>query len=286
MKTIMKLSIVILMVFSTTLVFSQALISDEETPATVDDNAMLEIRTSDVDNPGGLLIPRVNLSLAGTEVILENMENPTDGLLVYNLSTEDGPESGLWYYDGGAGKWVLYSRAGSIYSLSVDNFGGLSEDSEGSGTTYALTNDPWTGWASADDGDAIIEGEQFEANIDASVGSGPAGDYLMVKTGADPAYYTVNVSMVIKSNSSSITFTGQLWYTPAGGSAVPVSGAFVKHHFQTGDEYATLSTSALILLDEGDKVDVRMKSLTPSESIDVEGMNLRLAKVGEAAATP
>ena len=287
MKTIMKLSIVVLMVFSTTLVFSQALISDEESPATVDANAMLEIRSTDTDNPGGLLIPRVHLSLSGSEVILQNMETPTDGLLVYNLATEDGPESGLWYYDGVSEKWVLYSRAGSIYSLSVDNFGEIYEDrSESTGTQYTINNSTWTGWASAQDG---TESDQFTADWETHFPgeTGAPGDFLQID-GAAPAYYTVNVSMVVKSNSSGITFTAQLWWTPDGEAAEKIGGAFVKHHFQTGDEFATLSTSALVLLGPGDKVDVRMMSLTASESIDVEGMNLRLAKVGEAAppATP
>jgi len=268
------------MVFSTTLVFSQALISDEETPATVDGNAMLEIRTSDVDNPGGLLIPRVNLSLAGTEVILSNMETPTDGLLIYNLGSH--VEAGLWYYDGGSGTWVLYSRAGSIYSLSVDNYGEIWEDNEGSGTGYTLTSGTWTGWASGEGG---TESPQFTADYTTNAPGGPGspGDFLLIDATANPAYYTLNVSMVVKSNSSGNTFIAQLWMTPSGGTAQKIGGAFVKHHFQTGDEFATLATSALVLLGPGDKVDVRMQTTTAIETIDVEGMNLRLAKVGESA---
>jgi len=281
MKTIMKLSIVVLMVFSTTLVFSQALISDEESPATVDANAMLEIRTTDVLNPGGMLIPRVTLSVDAGEVVLENMESPTDGLLVYNVSPTGVPEKGLWYYDLVEG-WVLYSRAGSVYSLSVDNYGEIYEDNEGAGTGYTITSGTWTGWASGEGG---TESEQFTANYltNAPGGPGSPGDFLQVD-GADPAYYTVNVSMVVKSNSSGNTFIAQLWKTPSGGTAHKIGGAFVKHHFQTGDEFATLATSALILLGPGDQVDVRMKTTTAIETIDIEGMNLRLAKVGESAA--
>ncbi|MDT8393675.1 MAG: hypothetical protein RQ761_07505 [Bacteroidales bacterium] len=290
MKTITKLSLVVLMLFSTTMLFSQALITDEETPATINGKAMLEIRSTDLTAPKGLLIPRVELAVDAGVVILPNMETEIPGgLMVYNEG--NNVPRGLWYYDDVENRWILYTRSGTVFSGTIDNYGELFEDQpNGPGTQYGLANTQWTGWTSASVGNTS---DQFDYDISASatVPADPVTvDYLGIDAAAAMAGYSVNLSMVVESISSGIPFLAQLWiadYDDLGNfiEAVPIEGAFVKHYFQTGGEFATLATSALIDLGPNDRVELRMKTDNASETIAVLGVNLRLAKIGEIQST-
>lgn len=289
MKTIIRLSLIALMVFSTTLVFSQALVTDGD-PGDPHASALLELRSS----TKGFMVPHVELGKDGSGVVVAaNIEvTPADGLVIYydgsNVTYPEIPQ-GLWYWEEDldvptyGGKWVIYTKPGSVYANNIDNYGEIFEDDPswfGDGTTYTITNTAWTGWASASEGQ---KGSQFTVNLSAAPGDGGApADNLQISTNAEAAAYTANLSMVIESESSGVPFLAQIFIIRnIGGTEVEVPAAFVQHYFQTGDEYATLATSAIVNLYELDKVEVRMRCGNASETIRVIGANLRLAKISE-----
>ncbi|MEN8225690.1 MAG: hypothetical protein ABFS05_10060 [Bacteroidota bacterium] len=280
MKTILKLSLAMIMVFSTTMIFSQALITDGE-PGEPHPSALLELESA----TKGFMPPQIELGLDGENVVAVNMEvTPADGLVIYydgsNTSAPTIP-SGLWYYDASLGKWIIYSRAGSVFSNNVTNYGIIIEsDPDGAGTTYSLNNTDWTGWSSANP-IYTTTSDQFDENLDPT-GTTPGSEGDKLINNGVVAHFTVQVSMVVKSSSSGIPFRAHLYVNrtnPLDSEFIP--GAFVKHYFQTGGEYATLSASALIELGNGESVEVRMKTDNANETVIVEGTNLRLAKIGE-----
>lgn len=244
------------------------------------ESAALELRADD----GGLLIPTIELSLVSNVVTATNIPSPADGLLIFHngkLSNGDpsGLPKGLWYYDesevAGIGTWLIYSRIGSIYSSSIDNFGEMYEaNSLGSGTFLALSNTQSIPWASATVG---LLGPGFEFINDASVltetGSATA-DQLYITTGQ--AYYTIDISTTLITQTSGNNVTGQLFINDQ-----PEVSVFFRHAFQTSDEYVNCATSGIIVLDTDDKVDFRFTSTTTGEGIYIEHLNMKLTKIGD-----
>jgi hypothetical protein len=279
MKTI-TIKIILLLVpflFIGELSFTQVLIAPED--GTAHESAALEIRS---DN-GGLLIPNVELTLVGFEVVATNIANPADGLLIFHDGTlseggSSGLPRGLWYFDAtaGSGKWLIYSRVGSIYSSSLDNFGEMYEaNAMGGGTSMMLTNAYSLPWASAVAG-FLGPGFQFlnDATVLTEIGSSAIADQLYITT--DKAYYTVDVSTTLITSTSGNIVTGQLFVND---QAEP--GVFFRHAFQTSGEYVNCATSGIVVLDQYDLIDFRFKTTTAAEGIFVEHLNLKLTKIGD-----
>jgi len=286
MKVAIKFSLVILIMFSTFAVFAQALITDQTEPPPVGphESALLELRSD--QGTMGFLPPHVLMIDNGGIPIPANDQfgTPAEGLIIYNPGGGDDPvDAGLWYF-GGEGKWIVYSNPGSKYSTNVDNFGEIFQDDwdVGTGVTYFLSPGVWTYWVSGEKADDRIS-DQFLPNLPAyTTPVNPEGISANLEVNSDlitTAVYTVNASMVVQSVSSQVGFRAQLWIVRDGGAEEPIQGAFFKHYFQTGGEYATLSTSALITLNGGDHVEIRMTCVVADEEIIVEGVNLRLAKI-------
>ncbi|MEN8224490.1 MAG: hypothetical protein ABFS05_03935 [Bacteroidota bacterium] len=281
MKTLIKcltLFVIGLFIFGNQ-VFAQILIA----PVSGDPHpsAALEIRSE----TGGLLIPNIELTKVGTEAVATNISAPADGLLIFHdgqltAGGSSGLPKGLWYFDataGVSGKWLIYSRVGSIYSSSLDNFGEMYEINDmGSGTSVALNNLYSVPWANASAGflgpgfsityDTIVQTEQ--------TGTTAIADQLTIST--VKAYYTADVSTTLITNTSGNIVSGQLFVND-----VPETAIFFRHAFQTSGEYVNCSTSGIIVLESGDKVDFRFKTTTSAEIIYVEHLNLKLTKIGD-----
>lgn len=280
MKTQIKLFLLFLpgIFMLTSQVNAQVLIapvSDQPHPS-----AALEIRSES----GGLLIPNIELNKNGTEAVSPTIASPADGLLIFHdglLSTGDpsGLPKGLWYYDAtaGTGRWMIYSRVGTIFSSSLSNFGEMYESNEmGSGTLLYINNVYSMPWSSASEG---WMGPGFVYQPDASVNTEQTGvmaiaDQLSINTAK--AYYTADVSTTLTTGSSGNVVTGQLFV-----NNVPETAIFFRHAFQSSGEYVNCATSGIIVLNPNDDVDFRFKTTSAVETIYIEHMNLKLTKIGD-----
>lgn len=245
------------------------------------ESAALEIRSE----TGGLLIPNIELNKVGSDAVAPTIPNPADGLLIFHDGKLAGGENsglpkGLWYYDAtaGSGKWLIYSRVGSIFSSSLDNFGEMYEvNLMGSGTTINLNNVYSMPWANATEG---FIGPGFSIDDSVTVNTEQTGttaiaDQLTITDGLK-AYYTVDVSTTLITNTSGNIVTGQLFVNDQ-----PQPAIFFRHAFQTSGEYVNCSTSGIIILDVYDRVDFRFRSATAAEPISVEHLNVKLTKIGD-----
>lgn len=243
-------------------------------------SAALEIRSES----GGLLIPNIELNKVGAEAVSPTISEPADGLLIYHNGLLPGGESsglpkGLWYYDAtaGSGRWLIYSRVGSVFSSSLSNFGEMFETKEmGSGTQLTINNVFSVPWSSATEG---WTGPGFEFMPDASVNTEQTtvtaiADQLKITTGK--AYYTADVSSTLTTGSSGNVVSGQLFVND-----VPEPAIFFRHAFQASGEYVNCSTSGIIVLDVNDEVDFRFKTTSALEVIYIEQLNLKLTKIGD-----
>jgi hypothetical protein len=241
-------------------------------------SAALEIRSES----GGLLIPNIELSKVGSDVVAPSITTPADGLLIFhdgNTSTGDpsGLPKGLWIYDGSTSRWMIYSRVGSIYSSSLDNFGELHENQEmGSGTQLTINNLYSIPWSSASEGwmgpgfsfidDAMVNTQQLATTAIA--------DQLTITS--NKAYYTVDVSTTLTTGSSGNIVSGQLFIND-----IPEDAIFFRHAFQALGEYVNCAASGIVILSPGDEVDFRFKTTSANETIFVEHLNLKLTKIGD-----
>lgn len=281
MKTITKLSIVLLMVFSTSALFSQALITDEETPQPINDNALLEIRSTSPTSPGALIIPRLNLQKSGTEVVLPGMDNPTDGLIIYNIGGDgdNDVDKGLWYYDGDALRWVIFSNYTSVFALDPGNFGELFEwEPIGSSESYTIFNAYWTPWNTAlpaeQLGDNFLEYAGIAPQVlpDYPTGDQACTGLTVQEDGAGK--YQVNVTATIEALSSGIQLIGALFVN--GEVEEKVNFRF---NYQTSNDVASLAASGIIELNENDIVDFRFKCESSTETIGIISLNMALTKI-------
>jgi len=205
-------------------------------------------------------------------------------LLIFHDGTNgsggsSGLPRGLWYYDevaAGSGKWLIYSRVGSIYSSSLDNFGEMYEATAmGAGSSLTIYNTHSVAWNSAGAG---YLGPGFEllenVNVLSEIGSTITADQLYITTTS--AYYTVDVSATLVTGTSANIVTGQLFVND-----VAIPGVFFRHAFQTAGEYVNCSTNGIVVINQYDKIDFRFKTNSALESILIEHMNLKLNKIGE-----
>jgi hypothetical protein len=276
-----EINYLLLMSFGILLVFqsnSQVLISSEvDVPH---NSAALEVRS----DSGGLLLPSIELKLESGDVVATNISDPADGLMVFHDGTLEGGESsglprGLWYYDetaAGVGKWLIYSRMGSIYSSNLDNFGEMYEaNAIGSGTNISLNNNYSIPWASAMQGWLGV-GFQFQNDntVQSETGGSVTADQLYITT--DKAYYTADISTTISTSTSGNIVTGQLFVNDTA-----QTGIFFRHAFQTSGEYVNCATTGIVILDQYDHIDFRFMTSTTSEQINIEHLNVKLTKIGD-----
>lgn len=245
------------------------------------ESAALEIRSE----TGGLLIPNIELNKVGFDAVAPTIPDPADGLMIFHNGykadgTSSGLPKGLWYYDAtaGSGRWVIYTRTGTIFSSNLDNFGEIYEVHEmGQGTSITLNANYSIPWDNATEG---LTGPGFSVMYDQTVNTEQSGttataDQLVIDAGIETAYYTAAVSSTMYTNTSGNIVSGQLFVNDQ-----PMESIFFRHAFQTSGEYVNCSTSGIIILSVGDKIDFRFKSTTTGEVIYIEHINLKLTRIG------
>ena len=259
-----------LIAFSTSSLFAQALITDEETPTNIDGSAIFELRS--IDGTQGFLPPRV--------LMIRNNGNPkpasdqftttpADGLIIYNPGGgTDAVDKGLWYYDGGLQKWVIYSNQGSIFANSVNNYAEFYEHSDSpTGTPYTLTAGTPSIWNSGEY-DLDVMGGYFQP----SCASGESGcSSLTVTSGG---IYQVTMTGVFY-RISNLTLEVALYVN--GASTDKIYG--MAKLASNGDARG-IGASGMVHLNANDVIDVRFIS-DASGSVGLVNFNLTLYKVGE-----
>lgn len=281
MKALIKLFVFTLfcVVLAGTNTKAQMLISAE--PGDPHSSAALEIRSES----GGLLIPTIVMEKTNGEALAPSIIDPADGLLIFHNGyasdgvTPSGLPKGLWYFDatsGDNGKWLIYSRIGSIFSSSLMNFGEMYEINDmGSGTELTINDQFSVPWSSATEG---FLGPGFSidynAEVQTEIGTTAIADQLTTST--DSAYFTVDVSTTLTTGTSGNIVSGQLFVND-----IPKPSIFFRHAFQASGEYVNCATSGLIILGPMDKVDFRFKTSSGAwETIYIEHLNLKLTMLG------
>jgi hypothetical protein len=258
---------------------AQVLISTEEIPAGIDPNALLEIRNNPDPTmvPGGILIPKVDLDLSDDEIILPNMDNPTDGIMVYNIGTH--VENGIWYYDGIRERWINNSNPSSVYSLGADNYAEYYEYAENEGHVIILSTTTWLPWSNATyDETAMGAFVDPIDNFSVDVGEGVMmpSDVLVIN---DPGIYQVTISGVFLRNNMNLSFITALHVN----NMIQYKIRSITS-LKNANYYTAISANGIVSLDEGDIVDLRFKAFEPPSTecpVEIFNINLTLTKIGE-----
>lgn len=127
------------------IVSAQVTISSTGTPST-EESAILDIQSSDK----GLLIPRMEIDDVDSQVLPVN--NPADGLLIYNTGTATVPDKGVYMWSATHAEWiaVITSKSQVVQTMS-SGYGGYVMQWGGQ-----LKTDRWAlfGGSADDDGEA------------------------------------------------------------------------------------------------------------------------------------
>jgi len=249
----------------------QALLSTLDTPVdSVIESAMLAL----VSDNSGLKIPTIELVYDEGEVTAPSIPvTPADGLIIYH----DGRNNitrGMWYYDAEISKWIIYTNFNTEESeLDINDFGELYESNDlGDGTAYNIEDTHHKPWSSASTG---LKGTVFQfldsEPVLTEIGSDTADQYQI--TGPD-AIYSVVISATIAATAPATTLTGSVFVND-----VKVDHLFFRHTFQNKDKPTSLNTSGNLEIHTNDKIDIRFISSTKNKGIEIENMNIRLAKI-------
>ena len=274
-KTIIvpMLALGILMLYSP-IGLSQALLSTDDNFTEADPSTMLHIHSPN----SGLLIPTITLTYDEGNVVAPSIPNPTDGLIIFHDGS-NSIEKGFWFYDDIPQRWVSFTDfTTQIAQQSLDDFAEIYESKDlGSGTPYDLYLEYYVPWASGTPG---WKGDAFSFEDDVDVVVNPPSttmpaDQLKISSSND-AIYSVEISATIASTTPANTITGKLFK-----NGNEVSNIFFRYTFQLKDKPTSLNTSGNIQLSPGDVIDFRFTSTEKNKGIEVENMNIRLAKLGE-----
>jgi len=277
----MKLKNIFLLIFltvATSLGFQvkgQALLSTLDTPVdSVIESAMFAL----VSDDAGLKIPTIELVYDEGEVVAPSIPGtPADGLVIYH-DGRNNITGGMWYYDAEISKWIIYTNFNTEEAeQDIDDFGELFESNDlGSGTAYDIEETHHKPWSSATTG---LKGSGFTfldsepVTTELGVDADTADQYQI--TGPD-AIYSVVISATIAASASSTTVTGAVFVND-----VKVDHLFFRHTFQNKDKPTSLNTSGNLEIHTNDKIDIRFISSTKNKGIEIENLNIRLAKITE-----
>jgi len=236
------------------------------TGASPEESAILDI--SSVDK--GLLIPRMEITDVDSD--LAPVENPIEGLLIYNNGTTDGIPKGFYYWSGS--KWTFVTVGTS--AVTINQLSGLYESAElyedngwGSPTTISLvSSSQFYGWISA------TEGETF-GSTSTDIGHSTADRIIIGEEGL----YEVDLSVSF-GGTNNARITVAVFHTPDGGSAAKTRICSLTKLKANGDLEAC-ATHGLIRLGVDDTIDIRFNATSGGESLSIYNVSLILNKVGE-----
>jgi len=219
-------------------------------------SAMLDVSASDK----GLLIPRVSLIAVGDN--LNPINNPAQGLLVYNLNSTLNDGFYVWTGSSWSALATMDLVMHSLIDLDESAFGEMYEFHEiGSYTPIDLTNDgAWHGWGSGITGDTSLVFSDISGGI----------KRLNAETGG---YYEVEFSGSIQAQSGNVVFDVALFKND---SIQNDLRARTECHEPAASESCTFS--GIIELSAGDYLDVRFAG-TQNKEIRLEFVNLSIRKI-------
>jgi hypothetical protein len=230
-------------------------------------SAILDVKSSDK----GLLVPRMEINDVDSDQ--SPVESPVEGLLIYNTGTTDGIPKGFYYWSNS--KWNGVTTGNSAFTvnqlLQMYEAAELYEDNSfGSPTTITMTNaGTYYGWVEA------TEGETF-GNTSTDVTDATADKIIIGEDGLYKIEFCISFS---GSNNSQVE--GAIFNTPfLTGTPERSRIRFLRKLSSAGD-IGSGSAHGLIRLYAGDKIDMRFKSNSWSETLDVYNVNFIANKVGD-----
>ena len=266
MKT-KDLLFIVLFLFSVVTGFSQVAINT--TGLAAEECAILDLSSGNK----GLLIPRMDI----TEVdnVSSPVDNPVDGLLIYNQL--DSPEIPVGFYYWSDSKWNLIMGETNeiIQNIFTDMYQAaeLYENNNlGSPSTISLiSSSAYYPWVEA------IQGEIF----------GSMTTYINI-TASDPATITAGEAGLYKvefctsySGTNNSQIEAAIFTTPNGSSVATKTRVRLLEKLLASGDIASGAASGLIELEAGDAVDLRFRSSSSGESLEIYVVNLIVNKVGE-----
>ena len=249
-------------------VYPQVAINDNGAEA--ESSAMLDINASDK----GLMIPRVVITDVDSD--MTPVENPAEGLLVYNTGSVDVPKG---FYSWKGDEWVQMTDQRS--QLSFEQTSGLYLAGElyehnplgtnpSSITVINLgTALTYYGWTTATAGDNT-NGITYDLDD-------PVADKIIVD---EAGLFRIVVSSSFKGTNNN-QVAGTIFHTPNGGTAADTRIMFMAKLSSNGDIVSGVSQGVLEL-NAGDAIDLRFSSTANSNQVGIFLMNITVMKVGES----
>ncbi|MCK4569286.1 MAG: hypothetical protein KAT76_03295 [Bacteroidales bacterium] len=271
-----KLIFALILIFSFGMMTVNAQVVISEDPAAVPDgSSILHLKSTDK----GLLIPRLNITDIESQLL--PVENPVEGLLIYNIGTTDGIAKGLYYWSEADAKWSLVVGGSSniIQNFSDEFFyaAELWEDNEfsspseidmpSSGSYYAWTR-ALEGLSFGDPPPEFVLGDPLTG----------APAEIIVREGG---LYKISFCISFAGTNNS-QLEGAIYREPEGTPGPPTITRvrFLRKLASFGD-IGSGSAQGLVELQADDVISVWFRSTSNSESLLVYNVNLILNKIGE-----
>lgn len=228
------------------------------------DAAILDINAADK----GLLIPRMVITDLDSDQT--PVENPVEGLLIFNTGDTDLIPTGFYYWAGG--KWQMVQSGNSSFTINQQmqmyEAAELFEDNSSPTTLSLPTSSDYYGWKSA------TEGETF-GNTSTDTEDLTADKIIIGEDGL----YKVEVCLSF-SGSNNFQVEGVIFHY----SVETFTSSKTKIRFLrklAALDVGSASTHGLLRLQQGDKIDLRFKSTSGGETLFIHNINLIVNKVGE-----
>ncbi len=232
-----------------------------------DGSAMMDIQSTDK----GLLVPRMVITDVDSDQT--PVENPAEGLMIFNTGSTDEIPTGFYYWAGG--KWNGVTTGESIFTtnqqMQMFEAAELYEDNPiSSPSTINLnSSNTYYGWVEA------MEGETFGTTTTDL--ENLVADKIIV--GQDGLYKIELCASFSGSNNAQIETV--VFHTPVStGVASKTRVRFLRKLASAGD-IGTGSANGLIRLYEGDALDVRFSPTSWGEDLEIYNLNFIVNKVGE-----
>ena len=255
---------ILLFLFSIITGYSQVAINTNA--ASPEASAMLDINAADK----GLLIPRLEITDVDSD--LTPVESPAEGLLIYNIGNVDGIPKGFYYW--AEAKWNGVTTGNS--SFTVNQLLQMYEAAElyecnnmSSPSTISLVSSSESyGWVTA------IEGELF--GLTSTETGNSIADKIVI--GADGLY---KIEFCFSaSGTNNMQLETAVWKTPLSAAEDKTRVRCMTKLGAFGD-IVSGSAHGLLRLYAGEKIDIRFRSTSWGETLDLYILNFVANKVGE-----
>lgn len=259
----MKPKLSLLLVFSMVFAMTYAQVAINETGAGPDASAILDLQSDDK----GILIPQLRILDVNSNT--DPVVSPAEGLLIYNPGTVN-TDPGFYFWTGT--RWNQITNIDT--ELTELQLSQLSEAAElyenndfNSPTNLSLpSNNAFYGWVSATEGETF--GDTYtEVN-------NPVSDRIVV---GEDGLYDIKVTISF-GGSNNNQIRGVVFHTPLGEPAAETRIRFLSKVQSSGD-LASAATNGLIRLSAGDALDLRFKSTSNGQFLNIFTLNFIANKV-------